>query len=411
LIPRVGVDVTSVERVAAAYERFHERFLRKFLTEREIVYCEHRPERWAGRWAAKEAIGKAMPSGAPRPRMVDVEILPQADGRPHVWVAPGTALAGKAVDVSIAHDGHFAIAVAAIPDGAAPPRLGPLPDGFRLPDRPRDGHKGTFGTVVVLAGSQGFTGAAYLAGEGAARAGAGLVRLLVGQSIYPILAVKCTEVMVAPVPEVAPGVVGHVSLEAVLRGFASADAGVIGPGLGRDPSTRRLLADAIPRLQAPLVLDADGLNLLAESRTRLARFSEELILTPHPAEFARLAGLEVPAVQADRPGVARRFAKSWRKVVVLKGAQTVIAAPDGRCTINPAITPALASGGTGDVLAGVIAGLRAQGLSAFEAAVTGVHLHGLAGQQLEEAVGSAGVLASDVLAEIPRVMQRIRAGW
>src|SRR5438445_8255715 len=248
MTPRVGVDVAAIPRIAEAHRRFGSRFLRKFLSDREIAYCAESPERWAGRWAAKEAIGKAMPSGVPRPRMRDVEILPSDDGRPHVRVAPATTLAGRTVDVSIAHDGHFAIAVAVIPDSGPRIRQPAPPPGFRLPDRPRDGHKGTFGTAVALAGSQGFTGAAYLASMGAARSGAGLVRLLVGQSLYPILAEKCTEVMVTPLPEVAPGVVGHVSASGVLRGFSGADAGVIGPGLGRDASTRRLLEDVIPRI-------------------------------------------------------------------------------------------------------------------------------------------------------------------
>jgi len=406
--PRVGVDVAAIPRIAEAQKRFGDRFLHKFLSDREIDYCGGSPERWAGRWAAKEAIGKAMPTGVPRPRMRDVEILPSDDGRPHVRVAPATTLTGRDIDVSIAHDGHFAVAVAVIPEAEAIVPPGALPDGFRLPARPRDGHKGTFGTVVVLAGSQGFTGAAYLASMGAARSGAGIVRLLVAQSIYPILAEKCTEVIVGPVPEISPGVVGHASLSGILRGFAGADAGVIGPGLGRDASTRRLIEDLVPRVAAPLVLDADGLNLLSEHRTILPRLSPQIVLTPHPAEFARLSGLETPAVQQDRRGIASRFAKVWNKVVVLKGAGTVIAAPDGRVTLNPVATPALASGGTGDVLAGVIAGLMGQKLPPFEAAVTGVHLHSLAGMDLEAAMGQAGVLASDLLPQLPRVMERLR---
>ncbi len=340
--------------------------------------------------------------------MRDVEILPSDDGRPHVRVAPATTLTGRDIDVSIAHDGHFAVAVAVIPEAEAILPPGALPDGFRLPARPRDGHKGTFGTVVVLAGSQGFTGAAYLASMGAARSGAGIVRLLVAQSIYPILAEKCTEVIVGPVPEISPGVVGHASLSGIQRGFAGADAGVIGPGLGRDASTRRLIEDLVPRVAAPLVLDADALNLLSEHRTMLPRLSPQIVLTPHPAEFARLSGLETPAVQQDRRGIASRFAKVWNKVVVLKGAGTVIAAPDGRVTLNAVATPALASGGTGDVLAGVIAGLMGQRLPPFEAAVTGVHLHSLAGMDLEASMGQAGVLASDLLPQLPRVMERLR---
>ena len=445
MTPRVGVDVAAIPRIADAHRRFGDRFLHKFLSDREIAYCGGSPERWAGRWAAKEAIGKAMPTGVSRPTMREVEILPSDDGRPHVRVAPATTLTGREIDVSIAHDGHFAVAVAVIPEvldtpspdasnaRSAPPALlawaggpalpargreivsagprekpGSLPDGFRLPDRPRDGHKGTFGTVVLLAGSQGFTGAAYLAAMGAARSGAGLVRLLVAQSIYPILAEKCAEVIVGPVPEISPGVVGHASLSGVLRGFAGADAGVIGPGMGRDASTRRLIEDLVPRVAAPLVLDADALNLLSEHRSILPRLSPQIVLTPHPAEFGRLAGLETSAVQQDRRGLASRFAKVWNKVVVLKGAGTVIAAPDGRITLNPIATPALASGGTGDVLAGLIGGLLAQGLPAFESAVTGVHLHGQAGLDLEGVIGQAGVLASDLLPQIPRVMERLR---
>jgi NAD(P)H-hydrate epimerase len=410
------VDVAAIPRIAEAQKRFGDRFLHKFLTDREIDYCGGSPERWAGRWAAKEAIGKAMPSGVSRPRMRDVEILPSGDGRPHVRVAPATTLTGRDIDVSIAHDGHFAVAVAVIPDLDFPPALAGegqaggriLPDGFRLPARPRDGHKGTFGTVVVLAGSQGYTGAAYLASMGAARSGAGIVRLLVAQSIYPILAEKCTEVIVGPIPEISPGVVGHASLSGILRGFSGADAGVIGPGLGLDASTRRLIEDLVPRVAAPLVLDADALNLLSEHRTILPRLSPQIVLTPHPAEFARLSGLETSAVQQDRRGIASRFAKAWNKVVVLKGAGTVIAAPDGRVTLNPIATPALASGGTGDVLAGVIGGLMGQKLSPFEAAVTGVHLHSLAGMDLEASLGQAGVLASDLLPQLPRVMERLR---
>ena len=421
MTPRVGVDVAAIPRLADAHRRFGDRFLRKFLSDREIAYCAGSVERWAGRWAAKEAIGKAMPTGVPRPSMRDVEILPSDDGRPHVRVAPETTLTGREIDVSIAHDGHFAVAVAVIPEVEAPPRVdfpailpegrvgaAERPDGFRLPERPRDGHKGTFGTVVVLAGSQGYTGAAYLTSMGAARAGAGIVRLMVAQSIYPILAEKCTEVIAGPLPEIAPGVVGHSALSAVLRGFAGAAAGVIGPGLGRDTSTRRLLEDVIPKVSVPLVLDADALNLLAEHRSLLPKLPANVVLTPHPAEFGRLANLDTAAVQKDRRGIASRFAKIWNKVVVLKGAGTVIAAPDGRITLNPVSTPALASGGTGDVLSGIIGGLMAQKLPPFEAAVTGVHLHSLAGLDLEASFGQAGVLASDLLPRIPQIMERLR---
>jgi holo-[acyl-carrier-protein] synthase len=410
VLPRVGVDVTAVERVQRAHTRHGDRFLSRFLTRREIAYCAGKPERWAGRWAAKEAIGKAMPSGVLRPSMKEVEILPAADGRPEVVAARATALSGRRVDVSIAHDGRFAVAVAVIPDldpSASPAAA--LPPGFRLPDRPRDGHKGTFGTVAVVAGSRGFTGAAYLAAMGAARSGAGLVRLLVGESIYPILAVKCTEVMATPLIESSPGILGEASVEGVLRGFQGAKAGVVGPGLGRERSTWLLLDRVLPRAEMPLVLDADALNLLSEHPDRLAGLPAATVLTPHPAEFGRLSGLETRAVQGDRSGLAVRFARTWNKTVVLKGAGTVVASPDGRLYVSPVATPALATGGTGDVLAGLIGGLLAQGLTPHEAAVTAVTVHELAGLRLESALGPAGSLAGDLLPEIPAVMMQLRA--
>ncbi len=404
---RVGVDLASIGRIERAHQRFPGRFLERFLTPAEIAYCGGQPARWAGRWAAKEALFKALSATTFPPPFRAVEILPGADGRPVVALDPAHVGPGVQVDLSISHDGGFAVAVASARTPAATPAR-PPPLGFRLPDRPADGHKGTFGTVVVLAGSTGFTGAAYLAATAAARAGAGLVRLLVAESLYSILALKCTEVMVTPMPEVSPGVLGHVSSELVLRQFEGATVGCVGPGLGRDPSTRRLVVDAAQHVGCPLVLDADALNLLAENRRLLERLNRENVLTPHPAEMARLTGMTVAAIQAAREETAARFARQWRQVVVLKGAHTVVAAPDGPVTVDLHANPALATGGTGDVLAGLIAGLRAQGISSFEAAVTAVFLQGEAAAMLSEELADAGLLASDLLPVLPRVMARLK---
>jgi hydroxyethylthiazole kinase-like uncharacterized protein yjeF len=286
----------------------------------------------------------------------------------------------------------------------------PAPDSVVLPQRPKDAHKGTFGTVVVLAGSLGFTGAAYLTSTAAARSGAGLVRLLVGETIYPILAAKVTEVMATPVAEVAPGVVGHAAHDSVLRHLAGADACVIGPGLGRDRSTWRLVVDLAMHVECPLVIDADGLNALADSPRTKRKLGSRRVLTPHPGEMARLTGKTVEAVNADRAGTARRAAKEWGAVVVLKGARTVVAHPDGRISEDPHEVPALASGGTGDVLAGIIAALMAQGSDPFSAAVTGVYVHAAAGRRLAQKLGDSGLLASDLLVEIPVVMNVLRQG-
>jgi NAD(P)H-hydrate epimerase len=286
----------------------------------------------------------------------------------------------------------------------------PAPDAVVLPARPKDAHKGTFGTVVVIAGSLGFTGAAYLASTAAARTGAGLVRLLIGESIYPILAAKVTEVMATPVAEVAPGAIGHAAHDSVMRNIADAEAVVIGPGLGRDRSTWRLVVDLAMHAECAMVIDADGLNALADSPRSKRKLGPRRILTPHPGEMARLTGKTIEQIAADRQGAARKGAKEWGAVIVLKGAKTVVAHPDGRWSEDPHEVPALATGGTGDVLAGVIGALVAQGLDAFTAAVTGVYIHAAAGRRLAQKLGDSGLLAGDLLTEIPLVMNVLRQG-
>jgi len=212
------------------------------------------------------------------------------------------------------------------------------------------------------------------------------------------------------VPEVAPGAVGHAAYDSVLRQLSEAEAGVIGPGMGRDMSTWRLILDLALHATCPLVLDADALNALADSARKKTRIGKNRVLTPHPGEMARLLGKSTEAVNADRAGAARKAAKDWGAVVVLKGARTVVAHPDGRISEDPHEVPALASGGTGDVLAGVIGALIAQGSDPFAAAVTGVYIHAAAGRRISQRLGDSGLLASDLLPEIPLVMHVLRQG-
>jgi NAD(P)H-hydrate epimerase len=295
-----------------------------------------------------------------------------------------------------------------MPQAAA--QLLPAPDAVMIPARPKDAHKGTFGTAIVLAGSLGLTGAAYLSSTAAARTGAGLVRLLVADTIYPILAAKCTEVMATPVPEVAPGAVGHDAYSSILAQLDGAEVGIIGPGLGRNSSTWRLVVDLAQHAKCPLVIDADGLNALSESQGIKGKLGNARVLTPHPGELGRLMGKTAEAINADRPAAARKAAKDWGAVVVLKGAHTLVAHPDGRISEDPHEVPALATGGTGDVLSGIIGGLIAQGSEPFTAAVTGVYIHAAAGRSISQRLGDSGLLASDLLPEIPLVMKVLRQG-
>jgi hydroxyethylthiazole kinase-like uncharacterized protein yjeF len=407
MIRRHGIDVLAIERMERALRRSGPRFLARTFTPAELAYCAGRAERLAGRWAAKEAVVKCFdrtPICFPRSR---IEILPAATGAPSVRLLGGDAR-GAALHVSITHQAGVAIASAWLEMPEASERPAPAPDAVRLPARPADGHKGTFGTVVAIAGSRGFTGAAYLCATAAVRAGAGLVRLLVAEGIYPVLAVKCTEVMATPVPEDAPGAVGPAAGEVIVEHLRAATAGLLGPGLGRDPATWRLLRELATKVDRPLVLDADALNALADSRHLLARLGPGRVLTPHPGEMARLTGRPTSEVQAGRGRVAASAAREWGAVVVLKGARTLVAAPDGRVSEDPHEVPALASGGTGDVLAGLIAGLLAQGSDPYTAAVTGVYVHAEAGRRLQARLGAAGVLASELLPELPAVMRALR---
>jgi len=407
-VQRIGVDAVSVDRVALAVKRSGPGFLKKVYTPAEVAYCAGSSERLAGRWAAKEAVIKCFDGTGicfPRRR---IEVLPGVSGAPRVRLLGNDR--GARVEVSITHHSALAVATAHLEMPDVVDDLLPAPEATVLPDRPRDAHKGTFGTVVVLAGSLGFTGAAYLSSTAAARTGAGLVRLLVADTIYPILAAKCTEVMATPVPEVAPGAVGHAAYDSVLRQMAGAEAGVIGPGLGRDRSTWRLVLDLVQHVACPLVVDADALNALADAPRSRTNLGKNRVLTPHPGEMARLTGKTVEAISADRVGTARKAAKEWGAVVVLKGARTVVAHPDGRTSEDPHEVPALATGGTGDVLSGIIGGLLAQGSNPFEAAVTGVYIHAAAGRRLSQRLGESGLLASDLLLEIPLVMNVLRQG-
>src|SRR5881296_1326985 len=258
---RIGVDAVSVERISLAVKRSGTGFLTKVYTSAELAYCAGNAERLAGRWAAKEAVIKCFDGTGICFTRKRIEVLPGPNGAPRARLLGNDR--GAQVEVSITHHSRLAVATAhlEIPDAAA---MLPAPDAVVIPRRPKDAHKGTFGTAVVLAGSLGLTGAAYLSSTAAARAGAGLVRLLVADSIYPILAAKCTEVMATPVPEVAPGAVGHAAYDSVLRQLAAAEAGVVGPGLGRDRSTWRLILDLVHHVKCPLVIDADGLNALAD---------------------------------------------------------------------------------------------------------------------------------------------------
>jgi hydroxyethylthiazole kinase-like uncharacterized protein yjeF len=274
-----------------------------------------------------------------------------------------------------------------------------------LPHRRLDSHKGSHGHLLVVAGSLGKSGAGVLASQAALRAGAGLVTWALPTCLAPAMASHLTEVMTLPVAETTAGSIADTAVPTLGQFLHRASALVLGPGLGTQPETVTCVHTLLRQVRVPVVIDADGLNCLVNHLDVLQSCAIPVILTPHPGEIARLLGIDTATVQGQRLDIARDFARRYNVYVVLKGAYTVIYAPDGQRWVNPTGNPAMATAGTGDVLAGVIGALLCQGLKPLQAAQCGVYLHGLAGDRVRDRLGYHGLIASDVLEELPYAIQ------
>lgn len=279
----------------------------------------------------------------------------------------------------------------------------PLPS---LPPRPADAHKGTFGRVLIVAGSRGMSGAACLAGLGALRGGAGLVHVAAPEGIVPIVAGSEPSYLTLSLPEDDAGRLSADALPLIESRMGEMDAAAIGPGWGQSEELRRVATELYGTVSLPMVVDADALNALSQQRSALASHAGPRVLTPHPGEFARLTGSDTAAVNARRETLAGEFAARYGVVVVLKGKGSVVT--DGESTwVNPTGNSGLATGGTGDVLTGLIAALLAQRMPPFEAARMGAYLHGLAGDLAAAELSEPGLIASDVPRYLGRAWLRV----
>lgn len=381
------------------------------------------------------------PGGRPRPAVLAVDLpsgLDADSGRPagpcvraDVTVTLGGVKVGLAMPEALPYRGRLYLAPIDIPEEclqaalvqpAAPAVhwLLPTEAAALLPARPVTGHKGTFGHVWVAAGSPGFTGAAVLAGLGALRAGAGLVTVACPEGSRTVVASTLPELLTLALPEGGDGrlaaAASAVLAEALGRWAAGRPALVVGPGLGATGEVRAFVSGLLTAAggRLPAVLDADALNALALDGPGpvpglLEPARGRAVVTPHPGEMARLAGRSVPDIQADRLNAALSAARTWGVVVVLKGAGTVVASPDGSAWVNATGNPGMATGGSGDVLAGAVGAFLAQGLAPLEAALLGVSAHGLAGDLATREVGSRGLLASDIACCLPRALDSLAA--
>ena len=314
------------------------------------------------------------------------------------------------------HVGKLVVASLGVPAdllAAAPAEATLLDPGLVrawLPPRPPAANKGDFGSVLVVAGSVGMTGAACLAAEAALRAGAGIVRLAVPARVHDILEVKTTEVITVPLPDTPAGSLAAAAREPLCELAAASTVAAVGPGLSREPETAALVRELVGAFRLPLVLDADGLNALEGHRDLLAARSDPTVITPHPGEMARLCQSTPAQVQADRVAAVRRASRDFGCVVVLKGARTLVADEQGTLLVNPTGNSGMATGGTGDVLTGLIAGLMAQGAPPLRAAGMAAYLHGLAGDLAAEQVTGYCLVAGEVLAMLGPAFYAVLTG-
>ena len=417
----VGVDVADISRMADLLEE--PAFLPRFFTAEECAYIQGKHNRAAtaaGLYAAKEAFAKLLGCGVRGFSLREAGVTHDAQGRP-VYALSGRAadLARRAglgdIALSISHDGGAAVAAAMATrddrlaaftaavhktDGA-PDDVWTIDDARQwLPKRRADSHKGNYGKVFAVAGSTGLTGAGILACTAALKMGSGLITLGCAASLNPIFEICLREVMTLPLPDLH-GTLTMAAAAPIAERCRAADALLYGCGLGGGDTILELLAAVLPGLDIPAVIDADGINALAKNIDILSRARGPVVLTPHWMEFSRISGLTPEQIAAQPAAHAADFAKKYGVVVVLKSHQTVIAAPDGRIRRNVLGNAGMATGGSGDVLSGILLSLLGQGLPPFEAAALGVYLHALCGDMAAADKGEHGMTPSDCIEQLP----------
>ena len=403
---RSGVDIVEISRFRSM--KNFERFLKYTFTERERACLNEKKDIYesaAAGFAAKEAFSKYMGSGfsgfAPR----DVEILYDENGKPYI------VFMGKpsAADISLSHCREYAVATVNGEKCAMDGEYAELIKsyGHMLPKRRRDMHKGDCGRLLIAAGSLKMVGAACLCARAAMRTGSGLVTLATADCVQQTAAAKLNEIMTLPLPSEG-GIISGDGAAEIAEALRICNAAAIGPGLGRGSGVPTILKEFI-RSGIPVVIDADGLNALSENIGLLGEDHGDIILTPHPVEMSRLCGEKVPSDDKGREEIAVEFAKRYGVIVLLKGHRTVIASPKGEIHINESGNSGMASGGMGDVLTGIIASFCGQGADAYNAAVLGAFIHGLAGDIAADDKGQFGMIASDVIDKLPYAISAIDA--
>jgi len=422
-----GIDIIEIGRIKRAINR-NGKFLERLFTSVEREYISSRNENVntiAGLFAGKEAISKSIGSGIREFRWKDIEIDHDNMGKPLVvlkGVANEIAKARGITDIhlSISHTDNHAIAFAIAEEELQIDSSFSLPNEKKsykiidrdlvigiLPIRKKEGHKGTYGKVGIIAGSKGMTGAAYLTSMASLRSGSGLVYLVIPESLNGIMETKTTEVITIPIKDDGKGYFEENCINKIKELIGNFDVLGLGPGLGVDKGRIKVIKEILLASNKTVVLDGDGINCIVNNTEELAKRTYTTVITPHPGELSRLLNVSIEDIQNNRLKFAKLASNKFKVITVLKGDNTIVCNPEGAVYINTTGNPGMATAGSGDLLTGIIASFIGQGIEEFNAVVAGVFIHGLAGDLAANHKGQYGLIASDILEYLPYAIKKI----
>lgn len=416
---KAGVDIVNINRIKKILLSRREQFLNKIFTKGEIEYISkkgYKANTISGIFAAKEAVSKSLGSGIGYINWKDIEISHDKNGRPYISINSKInnimrKLGLDRLEISISHEKDYAIAFA-LSIGMSS-KINPeliINHEIRkiLPQREENSHKGSYGRVGIISGSTGMTGAPYLVSQAALRTGSGLVYTMVPKSLETIMSIKLTEAIIKPIEDLGKGHFIKSSLPDILKEIEGMDALVIGPGFGVDKDRLHIIEEILKYYKKPIVLDADAINCLSINPKTLLSRASSIVITPHPGELGSFLGKKIDEIQENRTFYSKLTSDKYNIVVALKGNNTVVTSPyDGDIYINTTGNPGMATAGSGDVLTGMVLSLIGQGIETLDAAKLGVFLHGLAGDLAKYNKGEYGLIASDIIENIPISIKKI----
>lgn len=419
MIIGTGIDLVKISRIEDIIFEKENSFLNKIFTEEEkkYIYGKNKsPETIAGMFAGKEAVSKVLGTGLSKVGWKDIEIGHNLKNKPYInlygeAIRISDELSIDNIHISISHEKEYAIAIA-IGESNYISKLNIDRDRLRyfskvLPIRKKESHKGIYGRVGIMAGSTGMTGACTLSSKAALRSGSGLVYSIVPESLSTILSIKLTEVILKPLSDKGKGYFIYDSINEVKDKLENLDVIAIGPGIGKNKDTIKVVEEILKTSENPIVLDADGLNCIAADPSILLKRKGPTVITPHPGELSRLLKVSTKEIQENRIKYSRKISKDYNIVTVLKGANTIVTNKEDDIYINNTGNPGMATAGSGDVLTGIIASFIGQGIEVVDAAKLGVYLHGMAGDLAKGEYGEYGLIAEDILECIPKALKLI----